>query len=79
MPPPRPENHAVPQGGSKPKPVPKAAVPASVVPEQIQVKRETAIIMCAQGHEDQDGVHTLIFDLGGQPEFWPLVGEFLRE
>jgi hypothetical protein len=47
MPPPRPEKHAAPQGGSKPKPVPKAAVPASVVPEQIQVKRETTIIMRA--------------------------------
>jgi hypothetical protein len=68
------------QGGSKSN---KAAVSAPIVPEQIQVKRETAIVMSAQraaeGHEDQDGVHTLIFDLGGQPEFWPLVGEFLRE
>jgi hypothetical protein len=82
MPPPRPVKHSA-QRGSRPKPMPKAAVPTSVVPEQIQVKRETAIVMRAQqateGHEDQDGVHTLIVDLGGQPEFWPLVGEFLRE
>jgi hypothetical protein len=53
------------------------------VVEQIQVKREAAIVMRAQqeadGKDIQDGVRTLFFDLGGQPEFWPLVGEFLRE
>lgn len=61
----------------------KVADFALIVPEQIQVKREAAIVMRAQqvadGPEDEDGVHTFIFDLGGQPEFWPLVGEFLRE
>jgi hypothetical protein len=71
------------QGGKKPKLMHKAVASAHVVPEQIQVTRETAIVMRAQqaadGRKDQDGVHTLIFDLGGQPEFWPLVGEFLRE
>ena len=34
----------------------------------------------AGGREGRDGVNTLIFDLlGGQPEFWTLAGEFLRE
>jgi hypothetical protein len=60
-----------------------AATPLLVVPEQIDVTRESAIVMRAQqeagGREEQDGVHTLILDLGGQPEFWTLVGEFLRE
>jgi hypothetical protein len=59
-----------------------AAAPPPAV-EQIQVKREAAIVMRAQqeagGKDIDDGVHTLFFDLGGQPEFWPLVGEFLRE
>ena len=54
-----------------------------VVPEQIRASRETDVILRARetsGASDvQDGVHTLIYDLGGQPEFWPLVGEFLRE
>lgn len=61
----------------------KSARFVPVAHEQIHVKRETAIIMRAQqginAEEVQDGVHTLIFDLGGQPEFWPLVGGFLRE
>jgi hypothetical protein len=79
-PPPRPEKNAIDRGSAAPHPKP---IPAPIVPEQIHVTRETAVVMRAQqeagGHDDQDGVHTLIFDLGGQPEFWPLVGEFLRE
>lgn len=53
-----------------------------VVPEQIEIRKEAAVIARSQrGHTEDDhseGVHTLLFDLGGQPEFWPLVGEFLR-
>lgn len=81
----RGNRHAAKDGKTRPLHANEATAdsPAPVAPEQIQVKREAAIVMRAQqeaaGNENQDGVHTLVFDLGGQPEFWPLVGEFLRK
>jgi hypothetical protein len=72
---------------ARPKTIPSvrdavASQPAAIT-EQIHVTRETAVVLQAQqnaaGQTMQEGVHTLFFDLGGQPEFWPLVGEFLKE
>jgi hypothetical protein len=77
----RPRNWEATKTAAKKSPA-DAPTPPPVV-EQIQVKREATIVLRAQqetsGKDIQDGVHTLFFDLGDKPKFWPLVGEFLRE
>ena len=60
-----------------------AASPAATPPQvQLPQRDRDALLDVYEAQlrsGNSHGVHVTFYDMGGQPEFWPLVGEFLRK
>ena len=61
-------------------PAPASAPPPAAGTEQIHMARDAEVVLSRAGAdgEESEGVHVSFYDMGGQPEFWALAGEFLR-
>lgn len=75
-----PPSLTTPHNTTKPTFKPVAAQPLASLPEQIHAEQGVLLSALAErkGMDVSEIVRVIFYDMGGQPEFWPLVGEFIR-